>query len=103
MLSVASAAAVVARRELVEPRAAQREAVHQKEVHPQEVARREAHPRAIQAVDVVAPAVSMTTITMPRAAEVVVAAGDSFYGIRFAKKYAVFNEVKSEENHNKIY
>ncbi len=78
MLSVASAVAVVARRKVEEPRSAHREAVLQKEVHPQEVARREAHPRAIQAVDAVAPAVSMTTITMPRAAEVVVVAGDDF-------------------------
>ena len=78
MLSVASAVAVVARREVEEPRAAHREAVLQKEIHPQEVARREAHPRVIQAVDAVAPAVSMTTITMPRAAEVVVVAGDDF-------------------------
>jgi hypothetical protein len=42
----------------------------------------------------VAPAVMMTTITT-RLVAAVEAAGDSFYGIRFAKKYAVFNEVKS--------
>jgi hypothetical protein len=71
-------------------------------VHREEEAQEEAHREVVhqglhretQAVVAVAPAVMMTTITT-RLAAAVEAAGDSFYGIRFAKKYAVFNEVKS--------
>ena len=89
MLSVA----LVPRRAVaVLQRAAHREVAVQEEAHREAV--HQGLLRETQAVVAVAPAVMMTTITT-RLAAVAEAAGDSFYGIRFAKKYAVFNEVKS--------
>ncbi len=89
MLSVAL---VPRRAAVVLQKAAHREVVAQEEAH-REAAHQEALRQESLAVVAVAPAVMMTITT--RLAAAVEAAGDSFYGIRFAKKYAVFKAVKS--------